>query len=126
MQDRAKAAKIVDILTRARAAISDPGDWGKGSWESDGRACALGAIDRVTGTLGHNEVNGDAYDALGRIASKIRPQPNYELEWCAVWRYNDDANTTHADIMALFDLAIEEQCKIVRGEDDNSSNPAKA
>ncbi len=30
--------------------------------------------------------------------------------------FNDDEKTTHDDVMALFDLAIEEQCKIVREE----------
>lgn len=70
-----------------------------------GSFCALGALYKVDGPYEY-----DAIDALARVISsdvnERRPAHRYY-----VYRYNDRETTTHADILDLFDKAIEQEEK---------------
>lgn len=87
-------------LMSARALIADPAKWGKGQrgrdrgWET---CCAADAIEKSADP--ENEIATlDAFyraNGLGRKCGDI-------LEW------NDDPDTTHADVLAAFDKAIAE------------------
>jgi hypothetical protein len=103
--------KTVEILKAAKAKIATPERWIKHSLSStvdiDGQPtqcyCAVGAI---------NAAYSDAYK-----------DPNWEFPWppddpflviesslpfgVRISSFNDDPNTTHQDVMGLFDRAIE-------------------
>lgn len=81
-------------LIEARAVIADPAKWFKGSRSASG-FCAVSAIHFVTGT------GGDL------IACRKALEAELTRGWSSVIMYNDARTTTHADIMALFDRAIE-------------------
>lgn len=121
-EKRAQAAKMVRILTDAKAVISDESKWCKGRLHEGERSCALGAIHKAIG-IPKEERNWDtikchypqffeAGNALGDVLGEISP-----LSYGRVPHLNDASHTTHSDVMKLFDDAIESQCKIVRGED---------
>ena len=118
---RVKAAKAVQDLTEAKDVIQNPSNWMKNKmcnggdngagdcdYDMSDRFCSLDAIRKVRR---HGWM--EAQDALSAAAPRPKhssPDPYY------VAAFNDEPSTTHADVMALFDLAIEEQCKIVREE----------
>lgn len=95
-----------EILRKAKAHISTPEMWHKGSlFSGPGRetcaACAYGAILIATGT--HVVPYRKAQAQLDAAVSLVSG-----CSWrrCAA-AYNDDPSTTHADMMALFDVAID-------------------
>lgn len=131
----AKAAEVVQVLTAARQTISDPKHWVKEAFCSGGDSesvdvldygdfaegervrytkatnfCALGAIRR-------NNVRaiGFSHEEAEHALAAFSPCKGSD-DAVSVYGYNDAPRTTHADILALFDLAIEQQCKIVREE----------
>jgi hypothetical protein len=87
-------------LIAAKLLIDTPEKWGQGEYAQDGCFCAIGAlaeamnIDPVSAKLSMTREFKTLRDSV--------PEPFY-----GVWRFNDDEATTHADIMALFDRAIE-------------------
>jgi hypothetical protein len=94
---------LKEDLIAARALIDTPEKWTKGSWlRRDGTMCAEGACRRT-----------------GKAASPLRPHDRIIALFAAlepglpagcdgsIARYNDDPATTHADVMSLFDRAIE-------------------
>ncbi len=90
-----------DDLVAAKALIADPAKWGKGSFAlPDGCLCALGAVAKVCQFppdrpwVGHPS---DVRDCLTRALPGSHR---------VVVSFNDHPDTTHADIMALFDRAI--------------------
>ncbi len=98
-----------EVLIAARGLIDTPGKWTKGSSarRADGAQvtpfvadactfCASGAIMRAT-TDGTNEDYSTAVSALRK---------HIPIERWGVACYNDDASTTHADMLKLFDKAI--------------------
>lgn len=94
-----------ETLRKAKALISDPENWNKdGEWyrgkdpESD-CMCAYGAIMRVTGKF--TEWPSKEYYTQPMEAASL------ELFNDEVIEVNDHPDTTHDDIMALFDRAIE-------------------
>lgn len=89
-------ASVVENLKAAKALIDTPEKWGKGAFEFRGCYCALGA-------LGMAEAGTPAgYSLTGRWALQCA-LPNTFL---SVDAFNDHPDTTHADIMALFERAI--------------------
>lgn len=97
---------VRDNLIAARALIDTPEKWGKGndsfpptrhSGSKTDCLCAHGAV--------HVAMNGD----WGRDAWKITDALMTALpdEWSNTPDFNDAPSTTHADILALFDRAIE-------------------
>jgi len=90
---------VRENLIAARALIDTPEKWGKGSYEpSHGCYCALGAIDAVEKTHG-------GFYASEATANALRSAIGNEC--FSIVDFNDAEETTHADILALFDRAIE-------------------
>lgn len=92
------------ILTQARELISDPKRWTKGYFAKTAlgapcgslsdRAicwCISGAINKVSEFKNHQV----AYDRLRLVVGPL------------ITQFNDDPKTTHADVIAAFDRAIE-------------------
>lgn len=90
-----------EVLTEARALISDEENWCQGSLEYlPGQMCAVGAIQKAA--------TGDA----------LKSNPASTLAWLALDRvigekngltmgYNDASETTHSCIITAFTAAIE-------------------
>lgn len=96
-----------DVLREARRLIERPENWIKGTAEAvnkDGEKCycAIGALEAATesagrhGPLGH----GPLFWAAHRALRDVIPGRLIQV-------YNDYPGTTHADIVAVFDKAIE-------------------
>lgn len=101
MEDR--ESSLADDLRAARALIDTPEKWCKESYECDGAMCVLGAGQSANGL---QEGGPEYYAALrGALPPEWEPDEN---DWSGdVPQFNDDPATTHADIMALFDRAID-------------------
>lgn len=102
--------ETADILRRAKARIGTPDKWHKGDYfegiDSDTAtapfpdncpACAYGAVMWAGG----HDANVTPADIALREAARGMPR-----EWPDVDIFNDHPDTTHADVMALFDRAI--------------------
>jgi hypothetical protein len=83
---------VVENLKAAKALIDTPEKWGKDSFCSNGKRCAFGALIGV-GAFKAPEI---------RALELAHPEGTFG----AVASFNDAPDTTHADIMALFDRAI--------------------
>ncbi len=91
------------VLTRARGMIENPAHWIQGAWklpiEGGGfRRCAYQAVHDAALELGLPDTA--ALKALTKVAKDARAAPRR-----AIPAFND--RSSHADVMALFDLAIE-------------------
>jgi hypothetical protein len=106
----AQATPSLEILKGARELLSDPTRWAKGyyAYTADGQQtspvtpeaacfCVWGALDKVTGTF----FGPDAF-AAGMYLGNQLPEG-----WPSLANFNDAEETTHADLLALFDKAIE-------------------
>lgn len=100
-----------DILRAAKAHISEPENWFQGEYfkgslidPDTSCACALGAV-RVANWSAHaiHSVFVDIHDdtPAAHTLHSVLPDGFFTVN-----DFNDDPNTTHADIMALFDRAI--------------------
>lgn len=90
----------LDVLTRARALIEDPRDWCHGAPVSSVEApyCAMTAC-----YAGSREQYAPAYAAaVLRLSAGIKNSSRR----MAVADFNDHPDTTHADVLALYDRAI--------------------
>jgi hypothetical protein len=85
--------KTSEVLRAAREQLSDPAKWWKGERpQAEGTECAF----TVMYGGGHGlEASRHLRDALGVTSLG------------ALFRWNDDPATTHDDLMALYDRAIE-------------------
>lgn len=84
-------------LRRTRATLSDPSRWRKGAGEGpDGERCV-----GLTIWDGSSTAAGEA----ARTLKFVLDLPQYSL--FPLYQWNDDPNTTHADLMAALDRAIE-------------------
>ena len=100
----------VEILEKARDLISDPERWAKGYYAHDkdgdyvpprdGNACKWCAAG-ATIVVSPDDDNDDSRHALA-LLQKALPSG-----FLFATNYNDRPTTTHADILALFDRAIE-------------------
>lgn len=86
---------LKDDLIAAKALIDTPEKWRKGSFGWAGCYCAAGALRLVLGQ------NFEVSEAWGALWGALPPGER------GVVSFNDDPSTTHADIMALFNRAIE-------------------
>ena len=91
-------ATVKENLIAARALIDTPEKWGKGKGNvgPKGCLCALGALGRVR-------------DADWREADALFDALEGRWEDRSVHAFNDHPDTTHADVMALYDRAIAAQ-----------------
>jgi hypothetical protein len=90
-----------NLLRAAKAKISDPADWHQdGTYvNAQGCLCAQAALNRAFRTSGYNTPIHDRASAfMSKAVRKLNP-------YYYVTKYNDDPETTHADIMNLFDDA---------------------
>lgn len=98
--------EVVEQLQNARDLITDPNKWTKRSFAKDSHGnsvsatssravcfCSIGALEHVS--------NGIGYEKSLNILQSIAPL------YTTVIVYNDSYNTTHDDILKLFDVAIE-------------------
>ena len=101
---------VKQILIEARGLIDEPSKWTKLAWARNSRqiSCAMDNSDAKCFCLGSalilacpplepNIVNVEIKNQLPEIDGKIP----------SISDYNDHPDTTHADIMDLFDKAIE-------------------
>ena len=119
------AFKAAKILRGARDFIADPSHWVKlyfgmrdgvdasGALQVADSVCSLGALGKVAGLdCWGRHMTDEAFLAeryLQDVVTKID-------DFLSVPEFNDARETTHGDVVAAFDLAIEEACKIVRKE----------
>jgi hypothetical protein len=91
-----------EVLVAARELIADERNWIKGEYSRrvEGRLCycAYGAVRTVSDAADY-KVFDRAWNALeSTVPDKHELSPIH---------FNDDLDTTHADILAMFDRAIE-------------------
>ena len=123
------AFKAAKILRGARDFIADPSHWVKLSFGmKDGagmnnalqdadRVCSLGAIGKVAGLNGWGyDMTAEAFLAERCLLDVVTKDDDFS----SVPEFNDADETTHKDVVAAFDLAIEEACKLVRKEVEES------
>lgn len=90
---------LVDDLIAAKALIDSPEKWTKGFYQSmDGCLCSLGALGMAIG--------GNPFFPNSVARAALQAEVPQQWGVLSVGAYNDDPDTTHADIMALFDRAI--------------------
>lgn len=105
-------------LIDGRAVIADPAKWGKGHFRWNNCYCAVGAVAEVTGCFDHTGgivLDGfEVKSAITALADALPPAVKMHAifrgahpDFASVARYNDHADTTHADVLALYDRAIE-------------------
>jgi hypothetical protein len=99
---------VKNKLRQARATIANKG-WTQGTWDNiDGCACTLGAIRlacKIIAPYGQPtkiEYNQQDYDLAMRTEDHFKQVTgiNNIIDW------NDDPNTTRAEVLAAFDKAI--------------------
>ena len=91
------------VLERAKALIQDPQDWLQGGWtmtcpSGRVRRCAYQAVQDAATEAGLPDAA--ALKALTRVIADARRSPRR-----AIPMFNDTFD--HADVMAMFDLAIQ-------------------
>lgn len=98
-------ASVKDYLIAARTLIDTPEKWGKNFYyESDGCLCIVGAVGKAMGLpASGGQLCGSLIRPLNEALPDTAPIRNH------LPSYNDHPDTTHADIMALFDRAIAAQ-----------------
>lgn len=108
-------AAVKEKLVAAKALISDPAKWRKDEREYENSCCAIVAVNRSFGTGGgwtdHPEAGAVRKALFDQLPEAWRPELHGNIAEC-VGDYNDDPETTHADIMALFDRAIAAQDEV--------------
>ena len=85
-----------DILIKARGLIDEPEKWCKGASKKGESLCAHNAVNKAAPrrVIGQRRIGfRSAIKALGGTTKLIN--------------FNDHPDTTHADIMALFDRVID-------------------
>lgn len=100
---------LKEDLIKAKALIDTPEKWGKGKLLNETRQrCAIGAVE---GACLHKP-RLDNWDATLACRAALRRAAPSSFEFpranSSIAAFNDHPDTTHADIMALFDRAIEE------------------
>jgi hypothetical protein len=107
--------KPITVLRRARKLIADPSTWIKGSFTRKRKGvqcyCALGALASAAGvkilngkTLSDEKVLPEAYYEAHGVLNAAAKLP--ETGWFFAI-FNDSPKTTHADVLAVFDKAIQ-------------------
>jgi hypothetical protein len=103
---------VKENLIAAKALIDTPEKWGKGEYKpSPGCFCAFGALMAARGVDPEDDTSVTDED---RALAKALPSGWHKVT-SEVADFNDHPDTTHADIMALFQRAIEaEEAKEAR------------
>jgi hypothetical protein len=98
-----------DDLIAAKALIDTPEKWRKDDHLHAGSCCAVVAVNRVSGTEGvwADGARPSAMRAalFDHLPDEWREKPVFNIA-IRIGDFNDHPDTTHADVMALFDRAI--------------------
>jgi len=100
-------ATVKENLIAAKALIDTPEKWGKGPNGIDPPPCGKCVMNACNAAADRTAVEFELYGVL-RDALLDGDWHNQSLPLAA---FNDHPDTTHADIMALFDRAIAAQDK---------------
>lgn len=103
---------VKENLIAARALIDTPEKWVKDAYDRHGCYCAIGAIENLGGDWDHYKTKPQLTDAIAYALPG-----DFEAEDASEWdtsrgrarvvmQFNDHPDTTHADILALFDRSI--------------------
>lgn len=121
--------KVSEVLKQAKELISKPEFWIKGTNAADSdcvstaiasayacRFCMNGALLRITGFDGSESIRAydDARNALVRVIGNND----------SMHRFNDKPETTHADVMRVFDAAIEDCFDEPKSSDEPTTQAA--
>lgn len=91
---------VKEHLIAAKALIDTPEKWHRGSMRADGCVCAMGAVADITKAAGRR-----GWISETREYKELRAALPHGFNH--VPTFNDHPETSHADIMALFDRTIE-------------------
>ena len=102
-----------ELLRDARSRVSNRNDWVQGRFQDGNRLCIVGALSLVCGSRSFNTPNRverrlarvlvSQFPSKRSVRARFRVFPaRQQLMW-----FNDDDRTSHADVMALFDRAID-------------------
>lgn len=96
----------LDILIAARGEVEK--GWGRQAVDRNGNVCALGAIDAALGgSRSTPKVCAQMYVQYpGTAKALCRALGKDEWSWPAIPHFNDELATTQADVLALYDRAI--------------------
>ena len=97
------------LLKAGKARIADPADWIQGFYYLPVYSTNLKPAYCMLGTLGWDDAVPDIPGAVGDDASWMLQRVIGGDD--SIPDFNDDPSTTHADVMAAFDLAIEQATK---------------
>lgn len=89
----------IEVLTRARELIATPSTWWKGWAEHlQGSYCAVRAVNATASRV---------YECMDAVWALMRALPDWpDGKFKFVHEFNDHPDTTHADVLALYDRAI--------------------
>lgn len=111
----AQSPSDADLLCRARSYIDTPNRWLKGAYmiKSQRRYCATAALAKACNVRRFWRSNNQLRH-LTRLLVKELPREGVFSRWCLTSRarlvhFNDQATTSHQDMMALFNRAITHQ-----------------
>lgn len=119
-EHKTKLHEALSHLTKARDYLSDPRHWLKGamgdkydhrsSCAPSTRVCSWGALSKVTALSPANlsARTGTADQRYASCAGSILEETCIRIGSGSIVRMNDAEKTTHADLMAVWNLAIEE------------------
>jgi hypothetical protein len=102
-----------ELLRDARSRVSNRNDWVQGRFQDGNRLCIVGALSLACGSRSFNTPNRverrlarvlvSQFPSERPVRARFRVFPaRQRLMW-----FNDDDRTSHADVMALFDRAID-------------------
>ena len=108
-------ATVKENLIAAKALIDTPEKWIKGQFrDENGCLCARGACGIASGKGFASKEASRSESQLIRFLPPRMDGHSWQIHGplSALAHYNDDPDTTHADIMALFDRAIAAQDEV--------------
>lgn len=88
---------IVGILRDAKAFLKNPDNWTKGSYEHNGKCCAVGAVSKFASV--------DVWDKELKAEELLNEAARSLGHTCAI-ELNDDPKTTHRKVIQMFNKAI--------------------
>lgn len=88
-----------DLLVRARELIVSPEKWIKGAYEVNGCYCMSGALRKVRTKRNDIYVDYSYFEAYDLLRTSTGAHG-------CIPEFNDDPETTHEDVMRVFDSAI--------------------
>ena len=102
-----------ELLWDARSRVSTRSDWVQGRFQDGNRLCIVGALSLVSGSRSFNTPNRVERRLARVLVAQLPPgrpvwarlrffTARQRLMW-----FNDSRRTSHADVMALFDRAID-------------------